>query len=119
MQCDKCGTAIDPGDDREFGGQVVCEDCYMDSLSPARTCDPWAVHSAKTLKEQGGREPEINELQTQILEILAQTGGLEPAVLAARLNVKPVELERQIASLRHMEKVRGALQEGRKVIRLW
>ncbi len=119
MQCDKCGTSIDPGEDRDFGGQILCEDCYMDTLSPARTCDPWAVHSAKTLKEQGGREPETNELQAKILEVLKETGGLEPSVLAEKLNLKPSELERETASLRHMEKVRGAMQEGKKVIRLW
>ena len=119
MQCDKCGDPIAPGEDREYSGQILCEDCYMDVLSPARSCDPWAVHSAKTLKEQGGQEIQINDLQAKILEILKQTGGLELPVLAERLGIKPAELEREIASLRHMEKVRGALQEGKKVIRLW
>jgi len=119
MKCDKCMEAIEPGEQREYSGQALCEDCYMDVLSPARTCDPWAVHSAKSLKEQEGREPQINALQAKILDILQETGGLEPPMLAERLQIKPADLEREIAALRHMEKIRAAMKEGKKVIRLW
>lgn len=118
MKCDKCNDAIEVDEEREFHGKVLCEDCYMDALSPARTCDPWAVHSAKSLEEQTGRV-EISETQKQILQILKETGGLEPGFLVKRLQIKPSDLEREIASLRHMEKVRGELRDGKKVVRLW
>ncbi len=29
------------------------------------------------------------------------------------------DLEREIATLRHMEKVRGELRQGKRIIRLW
>jgi len=90
----------------------------MDALSPARTCDPWAVHSAKSLAQQEGRV-EINETQKKIIQILEETGGVEPRILVERLQIKPSDLERQIAALRHMEKVRGELREDKKVVRLW
>ena len=32
MKCDKCSTNIEPGEDREHRGQVLCEDCYLDTL---------------------------------------------------------------------------------------
>jgi hypothetical protein len=119
MNCDKCGTSIGKGDDRDLYGKILCEDCYMDALSPARTCDPWAVHSAKNLESKGGATLEVNKTQEEILRVLKETGGLEPASLCARLSLKPAELEREIASLRHMERVRAEMRGGRKVVILW
>lgn len=119
MKCARCEASIPEGEEREHLGRVLCEDCYMDSLSPAKTCDPWAVHSAKTLgKELGGRF-DLTALQKKILEILQETGGAPPEHLVERLNLSPMDLEREIAALRHMEKVRGELRDGKKYIRLW
>ncbi len=119
MECEKCGDIIESGEERELHGRILCEDCYMDALSPSRACDPWAVHSAKSFMKEGGKEPELTLTQSRILEILQETGGVEPWVLVERLQVKPTDLEREIATLRHMEKVRGELRKGKKIIRLW
>jgi hypothetical protein len=119
MECSRCHDPIEEGEEREFHGQRLCEDCYMDALSPARTCDPWAVHSAKTFEKAAGGPIQLSEVQSKILQILQETGGLEPKALCERLHVKPSDLEKEIATLRHMEKVRGELREGKKVIRLW
>jgi hypothetical protein len=118
VMCDRCGASIPEGDDREYYGKLLCEDCYMDALSPTRTCDPWAVHSAKQLGDKTGGL-QTNALQKKILEVLAETGGIEPGDLARRLGIKPVELERETAALRHMEKLRAELREGKKYIVLW
>lgn len=119
MLCDKCQEPIEAGEEREFKGQQLCEDCYMDVLSPARTCDPWAVHTAKSIKQQDQGGPQVNPKQQEILDVLRETGGLEPSLLAEKVQLKPSDLEREIAALRHMEKVRGELRDGTKVIRLW
>jgi hypothetical protein len=118
MKCSKCGAEISLGDERDFYGRTLCEDCYMDALSPTRTCDPWAVHSAKQLGEKTGGL-HTNQIQDQILKVLADTGGIEPGDLARRLEITPSELEREVAALRHMEKLRAELREGRKYIVLW
>ncbi len=118
LMCDRCGSHIPQGEDRDYYGKQLCEDCYMDALSPTRTCDPWAVHSAKQLGDKTGGL-QTNPLQKKILEALTETGGMEPADLARRLGIEPVELDRETAALRHMEKVRGELREGRKYIVLW
>ena len=97
-------------------GQVLCEDCYMDALSPARACDPWAVHTAKSLAKD---ESDLTLTQKKILDLLRETGGIEPGILAKTLQIRPSDLEREIAALRHMEKVRGELRQGKKVLRLW
>ena len=119
MDCERCKDVVESGEEREYAGRVLCEDCYMDALSPAKTCDPWAVHSAKSFARAGGAAPALNPLQTQILEYLLETGGVEPRQISERFQIKPADLEREIATLRHMEKIRGELREGRKVIRLW
>ena len=118
VTCDKCGSPIVPGEDRDYYGKALCENCYMDALSPTRTCDPWAVHSAKQLGEKTGGL-QVNAMQEEILTILKETGGIEPGDLAQRLGLTPADLERETASLRHMEKMRAELREGKKYMILW
>jgi len=120
MKCQKCGAEMEEGEERELFDRMVCEDCYMDHLSPPRTCDPWAVHSAKSFSEDGGAETQLSDLQNKILAVLKETGGAEPAELARKLNIKPEELQREVATLRHMEKLRGKmLDDGKRVLVLW
>ena len=69
MRCDRCREDIKEGEERELHGQTLCEDCYMDTLSPAKACDPWAVHSAKSFAKEDGSNVEITETQSKILQI--------------------------------------------------
>jgi len=119
MKCERCGDTIEQGEQREHFGRILCEDCYMDALSPARACDPWAVHSAKRLQEAMPGDEMTNALQQKILTILKETGRIEPGHLIERLQIKPTDLERELAALRHMEKIRGELYEGKRYICLW
>jgi hypothetical protein len=119
MKCDRCSQTIDPNEAQEHFGQNLCEDCYMDALSPAKTCDPWAVHSAQSFAKSKGGALELSEIQQKILLLLKETGGAEPAVIADRLQIKPADLEREIAALRHMEKLRGELRGDKKFLILW
>jgi hypothetical protein len=119
MKCNRCSEDINTGEEREHHGQVLCEDCYMDALSPAKTCDPWAVHSAQSFAKSKGGALELNEIQQQILLILKETGGATPADIADRLQIKPADLEREVAALRHMEKLRGELRDDKKFLILW
>ncbi len=101
-------------------GQTLCEDCYMDALSPARTCDPWEVYSAKSFEKHAGRSV-VTEIQERILEILKETGGIERPMLLERLkgDITASELDRELATLRHMEKTRGEKRGDRVFMRLW
>jgi len=119
MKCERCHQNIVEGQQHEHLGQLLCEDCYLDVLSPAKACDPWAVHSAKVFeKEHGGRLP-LTETQQRILDALKTSGALRPEELAARLHLRPTELERELAALRHMEKTRGELRNGQRYVTLW
>jgi hypothetical protein len=119
MTCDRCKGNIEEGEKREFHGQTLCEDCYIDALSPAKACDPWAVYSAKSFSKEEGTKIQLTETQSKILQILKETDGEDPKNIAEMLQIKLSDLERETATLRHMEKVRGELREGKKVLRLW
>ena len=119
MQCKRCKSVIPKGEKMELHGQVLCEDCYMDLLSPLRACDPWAVHSAKTFLKRGSPEINFSPVQQKILGILQNKGPQERTDLCERLQIKETDLERDIATLRHMEKIRGVLRGGKKLICLW
>ena len=118
MNCDRCHKAMAPGEEELFHGQALCEDCYMDAFSPTRTCDPWAVRSAMHCKDNEGGTA-MTAGQEKILAILRETGGAGIDLLSARLGAKPADIQRDLAALRHMEKVRGALRDGEKIFRPW
>jgi hypothetical protein len=113
--CAKCQSETPSEELHEYSGQMLCDDCYMDALSPARACDPWAVYTASRLPDQ-----ELNQAQESILALLQKRGEAEAKELMEACGLGPKELEREIAALRHMEMVRGALTpEGRKVLKLF
>lgn len=121
MNCDKCGITVPPGDERDHQNQVFCEDCYMVALSPMKTCDPWAVHSAKTFEKFAGETKHLNQIQSNILQILKEEGSMEPATLLEKLggNILLDDLQREFSTLRHMEKVKGEKQGQHVLWRLW
>ncbi len=65
MKCDKCSKPIDSEEAREHNGWTLCEDCYMDNLSPTRTCDPWAFYTAKSTVESGGAGATLTATQEE------------------------------------------------------
>ena len=116
MKCDKCNSQIKNGDEREHAGQRLCEDCYMEVLSPLKPCDPWAVYTAKSLSSNGSA---LTKLQGKILAVLKETNGIELELLAEKVGLKLSELEREIATLRHMEKLKAVMVGDKKVFRIW
>lgn len=119
MKCDRCGEHIPAGEETEQHGRTLCEECYMQALSPSIGCDPWAVRSAQNLSQMETTHAELTETQTKILQVLEETGGLTPADLAERLQLTLPELEREMSTLRHMEKIRGRMEAGKPILILW
>jgi hypothetical protein len=91
----------------------------MDLLSPPKACDPWAVHSARTFLKNGSADFGLAPIQQKIVAILQDKGPQERADLCKKLSIKETDLEREIAALRHMEKIRGKLKSRKKLICLW
>ncbi len=117
--CSKCGVVIEDNELRLHHGKATCEDCYLDLVFQPKTCDPWSVHSARSLQKHGSSTLPLTDRQKNMLDLLQATGGMKPHELAMKLNISERELEREVAALRHMEKVRAELREGAKYIRLW
>lgn len=107
MNCAKCGCLMDPDDARQMAGRDLCEDCYMDALSPAKACDPWATYTASRLTDQT-----LNPHQEAILGLIARQGPVTMAELLAATGLKQAELEREMAALRHMELLRATPVPG-------
>lgn len=116
MKCERCGAAINAEEAMEARGQTVCEDCYIDLAAKPKTCDPWAVYSAKNLPPAHNT---LNEKQLEIIDYLEKNGPTPPEKLAGDLGLGMEDFEREMAPLRHMEKLRAKLQDGHKVICLW
>jgi hypothetical protein len=91
----------------------------MRAISPTRACDPWAVRSAQTLSKLDDCYSNLSEAQVAILSVLRETDELEVVALAEWLQMKLPELEQELATLRHTEKVRGAMRAGKKIVGLW
>jgi hypothetical protein len=105
-KCARCGTAVDADEIKEYRGEELCEDCYMDALSPAVVCDPWAVYTAKSLKDVPGGQ-DLTPTQQKLYDLVKERGEVPMTEVAAHLGLTEEELRREFAPLRHMEKLRG------------
>lgn len=117
MKCQQCGSEIEPGEENEHLDRILCEDCYIDALSPVRTCDPWAAHSAKTFEKYSKKADILTPVQSDIITILTEAGGADPLELIQKLDDKLElkALERELATLHHMDKI-GAERKGDRVV---
>ena len=104
MNCEKCGGTTTPEETFQHTGQKLCEDCYLDLVSIPKTCDPWAVHSAKktALINHG-----LTSAQQKILDLIKKNGPLTAEEICRRLSIEADEFQRSFATLRHMELARG------------
>lgn len=116
MRCSRCGAEIEAQEAMSFQGESLCEDCYIDLAAKPKTCDPWAVYSATNLP---GASLDLSQEQQNILDYLARNGPTPPERVAQDLGLSQEDLEREMAPLRHMEKARAKLQDGRKMLCLW
>lgn len=105
MPCDRCGAQCGADDLVELDNRELCEDCYMDVVSPLKACDPWAVHSAKQAKLT--TEVHLLPIQQQMVETITNKKAITPVALAEELAVGLKELQKNFAILRHMELLRG------------
>ena len=118
MKCSACESTIPNGDEREHNHHILCEDCYMEALSPARFCDPWASYSAKSFAEKN--TVTLTDHQKLILDTLKTSQGMSPEDLMNTLagRISPEEGTRACASLNRMDKIAIENNRGSVMIRL-
>src|SRR4030043_2143317 len=71
-RCGKCNKEIEKQQGYEYQGNLFCEDCYMDILSPPKACDPWAVHSAQTFLKGKDKLSTLTPLQQNIVNYIRE-----------------------------------------------
>jgi hypothetical protein len=108
--CTKCGAALAASEVREYLGEVLCEDCYLEAMSPIRTCDPWAVHTARSLKDLPGGHT-LTPSQQKFFDLVQAKGEVSIAEATQALGVTEAELRREFATLRHMEMLRACKKD--------
>jgi hypothetical protein len=108
--CTKCGASLQDEEPREHLGEVLCEDCYLDALSPVKTCDPWAVHTARSLKDLPGGLT-LTPRQQQLHDLVKEQGEVPKQEAARILGVSEDELQREFAVLRHLEMLRACKKD--------
>jgi hypothetical protein len=116
-QCTKCRVECDEAELRESAAERLCEDCYIDSVELSKTCDPWAVHSAKTLVASQGLR--LTTDQEKLLELVKAEKEIGFPEAAKRLGLTNKQLQEDFTVLRHMEVLRGAKKGNGKVITLF
>lgn len=109
MKCEKCAAEISASDAREHAGITLCEDCYIDAVATPRTCDPWAVYSAKNTASQ---DPTLTPEQQRILDVIKAKGPLTLEQICAELDISEDKFRTNFSVLRHMELARGCKMGG-------
>ena len=116
VKCQRCQRDVREEDSFTYLGETLCEDCYIDVRSPAKSCDPWAVYSATRTRETAGLSGTegLNTLQQAIYTFIKDRGKATPEEVITRFNITPKDLQNQVATLRHCELVKGS-KEGQTV----
>jgi late competence protein required for DNA uptake (superfamily II DNA/RNA helicase) len=112
-QCARCGKEIEKSCGYEHRGNVYCEDCYMDILSPCKACDPWAVHSAKKFLKGKDKLSELTPQQLKIINYIKEKIEVTAEEIMEGLHLTEKELKREFAILRHMEILGATKKEGK------
>jgi hypothetical protein len=116
-QCTRCRLECDEAELRDALEQRLCEDCYIDNVELSKTCDPWAVHSAKNLVASQGLR--LTSDQERILELVKTEKEIGFPEAASRLGMTDKQLQEDFTVLRHMELLRAAKRGDGKVITLY
>lgn len=114
MICTKCQEEIPQGEEMNYMGRILCEDCYVDAVSLPRTCDVSAVYSAKLSRKLAGQKGTqgLTELQKRIYEYVKINGRVTPEALANEFQLSASQVQREFTTLRHCELLKGTKMDG-------
>lgn len=121
MICERCQEEIPAGEQCEHMGQVLCEDCYIEAIEPPRTCDVTAVYSAKLSRQMAGQTGTdgLTELQRDIYNYIKDEGPVTHEQIMRKFSLAKWQLEKNFATLRHCELIRGYRENGNVFVTVW
>jgi len=109
VKCEECGEEIAKEDILQYGGKILCEDCYIDEKMTLKACDPMGVRSAKGIEEMTGKSgvESLTEEQREIYEYIKSNHRATKEELANKFDLSEKEIENKFAILRRYELVKG------------
>jgi predicted HTH transcriptional regulator len=107
-KCDICGCDIPNEEIYTLNGKTLCEDCHMEETHPVKVCNPLPVMTAKKMTGNT-KDPKdsLSELQKTIYNHIVDNQKVTTKQLCNKFNLTEVKLNNQLATLRHMELVKG------------
>ncbi len=114
--CARCQSEGPAEDIYYYQDQQVCEDCYMEVLQRPKTCDVAAVQMAKKHRQAAGQSGTegLLDIQKKIYTYIQENGKATREQVMEDLKLSELELDKQIAVLRHCELVKGR-KEGNRI----
>jgi hypothetical protein len=108
MKCNRCGREIAEDETYSHKGQALCEDCYIDVISPDKECDPWGTYLSTRERQSAGVKGKggLSEIQTKIYELVRSQGGVTREEVMTKLGLSVSALELQLRVLMHAELVK-------------
>ncbi len=108
MNCEKCLAVMTEEESVSHSGMVVCENCAMDLMSPAKACDPWAVKMATgSFATKADAVASLQGIEKELYELIEGGGRVPSEDVHTRLGVSHEQVKRAFSVLRHMELLRG------------
>ena len=111
MKCAVCGKEIPADEVHEYNGKTLCEDDYIEAISPEKHCDPWATYLAS--RESGATGVSaLSEIQKEMHKFLKEHGKATRDEVMARFRLSAVDLDEHLKVLMHTETVQELGEAG-------
>ena len=113
-RCSRCGTEVPEDEAYPYQGLTLCEDCYIDAISPDRECDPWASYlSAYERKGAGLKGVDgLSEVQKKVYQFIKNGGRVTREEVMAQFDLSAADLLPQLKVLMYAELVKEHSESG-------
>ena len=108
MKCNQCEREISGDESYSHRGRTLCEDCYIDAISPEKACDPWATYlSTRTIERTGLKGADsLTEMERKVYEFVRSRGRATREEVMAEFGLSGRDLDPQLNVLMHAELVK-------------
>ena len=111
MKCNRCSKEIPADEIHSHLGHTLCEDCYIEAISPEKHCDPWATYLAS--RESGATGVSaLSDIQKEMHKFLKEHGKATRDEVMARFRLSAVDLDEHLKVLMHSETVQELGEAG-------
>ena len=114
-KCENCGCEISVNESYFHNGITLCDDCYLENIHRVMACNPLVIYSAKRFQDADGLKPEdrLNEEQKTIYNYIKSREKVTVRELINKFNITLLELENQLAILRHLELTKKRMENNK------